>query len=302
VCFADLDGDGFGAEQRPNTPPQYVTDNDLNCANLSSLTATTATDCDDRDAQAFPGGEEITADGLDQNCDGRDQCWEDNDQDGYGSDQIIVDNDLDCDNDNARTSSRGGDCDDRVGEGADANPEEEEICDGLDNDCNGEIDEISSPDALTYFLDNDSDGYGDVTQTVRACALPVGYAEIGGDCDDTEPRAYPQNQEVCDGIDNNCEGGIDEDSSINVITWYEDLDGDGYGNPDFYQNSCEEPQQGGPWIRAGKPLDCNDAEPTVGPCAAGCSVAAPVSTRAPMHGIVLLLGAMFVRRRERSRA
>ena len=59
------------------------------------------------------------------------------------------------------------------------------------------------------------------------------------DCDDTEPLAWTDNIEFCDGIDNNCSG--DESDSVHPLAWYADLDGDGLGDHQQYdvgQPSC----------------------------------------------------------------
>jgi hypothetical protein len=303
LCYSDADGDKFGAQQLPGQPAQYTVDTDLICSNLSARTATSATDCDDNDPLAFPGGVEVTADGRDQNCDGRDQCWEDNDGDGYGSDQVIVDNDLDCDNGGARTSSRGGDCDDRNPEGIEANQEKEEICDGLDNNCDGQVDEVSSPDAVTYYLDADGDGFGLLTSTVKACGLPLNYAEIAGDCDDASSRTYPGNTELCDGIDNNCVDGIDEASALDVTTWYVDRDLDGYGDAQDSIDSCYQPEDGANWVRSGARADCDDNEPTIGPCAEACGGCSAPSGLGRSSGLVwLVLFGALARRRDRRAA
>lgn len=155
------------------------------------------TDCNDHHPGIFPGAEEIVGDSIDQDCNAVDACYEDIDRDGFGA-AIVDDNDLNCDNDSADTSSQ--------------------------------------PD----------------------------------DCDDTDPEVNPEGIEICDGIDNNCRAGADEDAAIDVTTWFEDADGDGYGNRNIQEESCSPPLEDGPWIPAGRPFDLDDSDATIGPTAPGC--------------------------------
>jgi len=95
------------------------------------------------------------------------------------------------------------DCDDLD---ASSMPGGTEVCDGLDNDCNGTIDDSPS-DGLTAFADADGDGFGG--EAVTTCALEDGVAELDGDCDDGDASSHPNALEVCDGVDNDCDGSID---------------------------------------------------------------------------------------------
>ena len=70
-----------------------------------------------------------------------------------------------------------------------------EICDGTDNNCDGDIDEDVQ---TTYYLDADGDGFGNTTDTLDACSAPEGYVLITNDCDDQNPDIYPGTDEQCE--------------------------------------------------------------------------------------------------------
>ncbi|MEZ4798272.1 MAG: MopE-related protein [Flavobacteriales bacterium] len=225
LFFADTDGDGYGDPD--NTilacalPVGYI-DNDL--------------DCDDTNSSIFPGAIE-ECDALDNDCNGTiddglptTTFYLDADNDGFGDggftiDACIqpdgyVDNDFDCDDNDATV-----------------NPNAEELCDGLDNNCDGTIDE-GLPGTI-FYADNDGDGFGNPDNTVTACALPPGFTTDNTDCDDDNPFSYPGAEEICDGYDNNCDGTIDE--GFELFPWYMDNDGDGFGDPTAMLMACAPP-------------------------------------------------------------
>ena len=92
----------------------------------------------------------------------------------------------------------------------------------------------------TFWFDGDEDGYGDADITIQVCDLPVGYADNSDDCDDAAAGVNPVATEVCDGIDNDCEGTADE-SAMDAPIWYQDLDSDDFGNGDVTLASCVAP-------------------------------------------------------------
>lgn len=96
------------------------------------------------------------------------------------------------------------------------NPGSLEVCDGVDNDCDGGVDN-EPVNGSTYFLDEDKDGFGVNSTTVEACELQEGLSEQSGDCDDSNASVNPSAQETCDGLDNNCSGRVDENACEDCI-------------------------------------------------------------------------------------
>ena len=230
--YLDADEDGFGD---PDTPEQRC--------EQGLDTVPNNNDCDDSNPNIYPGVDEV-CDGLDNNCDGGidenigDLYFLDADEDGFGDPDTTV---YSCDG----TSTLGllvddnQDCDDNNNQ---SNPLAIEYCDAIDNNCDGQIDESGSN---TYYLDNDEDGYGDPDNNILACSPPENYVEQVGDCDDTNSSIAPNQTETCDGIDNNCNGWIDDaDPSLQgATTYYLDADGDGFGNANISQMACSAPTQ-----------------------------------------------------------
>jgi hypothetical protein len=84
--------------------------------------------------------------------------------------------------------------------------------------------------------------------------VPDGYAADSTDCDDTRGDVHPGATEVCDGVDDNCNGSVDE--GVTTI-FYEDADGDGFGNPDKTTEACAAPDG---YVADG--TDCDDTDPS----------------------------------------
>ena len=171
--YRDMDGDSYGnpsnTTQACSPPTGYVSNDD---------------DCDDSDALEFPG-----------------QTWfADLDDDGYSSGATQIS----CLRPGGHKvavelASTTGDCNDND---EDINPAATEICDGIDNNCDGNLDD----GVLTiYYRDMDGDSYGNPSNTTQACSQPTGYVSNDDDCDDSDPLEKPGQ------------------------TWYADLDDDGYG-------------------------------------------------------------------------
>lgn len=98
---------------------------------------------------------------------------------------------------------------------------------------------------LTFWADQDGDGFG-AGPAVTGCVVPPGFVGNDDDCDDTDAAVHPGAEEVCNGIDDDCDGEVDEGLTF-------DDDGDGFTSTD----SCE-----------GSKDDCDDTDPAVHPGAA----------------------------------
>ena len=189
-----------------------------------------AGDCDETDPSIYLGAPDLSCDGIDHDC--------------------LVDRDeIDVDGDGFMPCQ--GDCDD----GNDHRyPGASELCNGIDDDCNG------APMGLE--IDNDGDGFNECS---------------GNDCDDYQSSIYPGAAEACDGIDNNCNGVLDDQLDADGDGWstcgadgaiasgdedcddndaglnLSDSDGDGYVSCPSYVGSD-------PLIHGGE--DCDDLDAT----------------------------------------
>lgn len=143
-------------------------------------------------------------------------------------------------------------------------PTGDEFCDGIDNNCDGNIDEGSASDATVWYADADTDEYGDPDNNVVACAPPLGYVADNTDCDDTNARNHPDALEYCDFEDNDCDELIEyNDPSAAWEISYHDGDGDGFGGETAGQHCSIYGDM--PVDHARTRDDCNDDDPNVYP-------------------------------------
>jgi hypothetical protein len=268
VYYFDNDGDGFG----------WATNIVLACTAPTGYVSN-AEDCDDTvityqdlDGDGF-GSVVMVACGVTDNTDCNDNqlSYADNDGDGFGAGALV-----------ACGLADNTDCDDA---NASVNTAMTEVCNEVDDNCDGVVDEGVEN---TYYADNDGDGFGDVNNVDQACSQPVGfvvnaddcndnaltYLDADGDgfgvgapiacgalnntdCSDNNNAVYPGAVEVCNGLDDNCSGTTDEGL---LITFFQDTDADGFGNPEVFVDACSQP--------VGFVLndtDCNDALSTANP-------------------------------------
>jgi hypothetical protein len=223
--FVDQDGDGSAL---------------VTCCNQDDETELCGDDCNDADSLINPRAGEA-CDRVDNNCDG------------------LADENCPCMPGTSEVcgSTEAGDCqlgrrlciDGILGECIGAIYEAEEICDGNDNDCDGQTDEAT---LRTYYEDQDGDGYGVAASTRLACSVPDGWASNPLDCDDARTFVNPAVPESCNALDDDCDGDTDEGLER---TFYLDDDGDGFGATASASVACTPPsaehtERGG---------DCDDA-------------------------------------------
>ncbi len=220
--FEDLDGDGYGSG-----------DSVCLCGPSGDYVTSKGGDCQIKTPDIHPAAMEV-CNGKDDNCkNGIDEAgakgctnyYADKDMDGIGDANLSK---CLCAPEDIYVTSVSGDCDDTKPQ---AKPGAAEICDGVDNNCNGQTDEQGASGCKNWFIDNDGDKFGATsTQTCLCAALPGYNSQKGGDCNDSDAGIYPQATEFCDGQDNNCNSAIDEEQALGCNSYSADLDKDGFGN------------------------------------------------------------------------
>lgn len=271
--FNDADGDGFGS----GDPTEVCAIRDGQSMNRL--------DCDDTNAEIFPGAAE-QCNQRDDDCDGiLDDGFPvktyhaDIDGDGFGS---IYPSVATCGGPPAGFVSNADDCND---DNDDIFPGAVEVCNGgQDDDCDGLADD-SDPNTLdssknAYYEDVDSDGFGDLDKEVLACEPRAGVVDNYNDCDDSSADItnypFPADRDFdgygaeidtvmsCEGYPgtaDNRDDCDDSDERINIPKeWYPDLDADGWGEPPAESFGCYPPNG---MILAPYRGECDDTDPRI---------------------------------------
>lgn len=123
----------------------------------------------------------------------------------------------------------------------------------------------------TYYADADSDGFGNPSVSTSATSPPSGYVQNNTDCDDANASVYPGATEVLDGVDNDCDGVIDDGAEVAVEYAYRDADGDGHGDPNNSSPMTAHVDSGGSVSYTADEgyildnTDCNDGDASIYP-------------------------------------
>jgi hypothetical protein len=133
----------------------------------------------------------------------------------------------------------------------------EDPCNGVNTACGSLTVTVETP--VIWYADADGDTYGDAGTTALACDAPAGYIANNTDCNDGNASINPAGTEVCNGLDDNCDGSSDE--GLLFTTYYADVDGDTYGDAGNTTTACD----GTPSGYVSDDTDCNDLNATVYP-------------------------------------
>jgi hypothetical protein len=224
IWYADTDGDGFGNLSVIQT----------GCVQPTGFVSN-STDCNDNNAAVNA----VTT------------WYQDSDGDGYGNLAVTLQN---CGQPVGYVVNS-TDCNDAA---AAVNPGAVEVYNGIDDNCNNTVDEGFTP--VNYYLDNDGDGVGGSTFVVNVTSPGPNYTLTTGDCNDNNPNIFPGNTEICDNLDNDCDLLVDE--GLTFVSYYQDLDGDSYGNASVTLSTCTPPI--GYVLNS---TDCQDNAATINPAA-----------------------------------
>ncbi|MSQ82710.1 MAG: hypothetical protein EXR77_07305, partial [Myxococcales bacterium] len=238
ILFSDQDGDGYGTKAFK-----------CYCAPVGLFKAKKTADCDDSKASINPGALEV-CDDTDNNCTGTidEGCDDDGDKycdsaQGVGGAGAVV-----CPN-------GGGDCNDGDSK---INPGKAELCgNGIDDNCNGSENDAGAVGCSNFYADGDGDTFGSAASKCLCVAAGSFIVTNKTDCDDSQASINPSAAEVCDDVDNNCDGvpdnGCDDDGDkwcdLSMVTVGKPItcgngggdcnDGDALINPGIAAESCD---------------------------------------------------------------
>ncbi len=222
--YVDADGDGYGEANSTA----------IEACEMPSGHTWNQEDCNDQDAAINPGMQEVCdEDNTDEDCSGG---ADDNDINGADGKQVLF-YDLDGDDHGdasalpmewcdppGYTHPSFDDCNDTD---ASINPSATEVCNEVDDNCDGDIDENVT---TTFYADVDSDGFGDAAVTTDACTAPSGYVSDSTDCNDALDTVHPSGTESCyTAHDDDCDGDTNDADAFGCSDYNLDSDGDGYG-------------------------------------------------------------------------
>lgn len=205
--YLDNDGDNWG-----------TSDFKCLCYAIGDYKTKFSGDCDDNDPQVNPAQKEVCYDGKDNDCSGSQNdenalgakpFYYDEDKDGYGTSQYKYY----CVENPPFSATQMGDCNDNDPA---VNPGAIEVCDGKDNNCDGKVDpEGQTSGCITYYYDEDGDGYGLNADSKCLCNPQGKYSATSpGDCNDKNASIKPGAPEICNGEDDNCNGSKDEGDPV----------------------------------------------------------------------------------------